>query len=51
MYITSASLGLTHVQRRQWPLPRAVSRRESTAPGLPAHLFTTGIMIKEAGDP
>lgn len=50
MYITSASHGLTHVQLQQWPLSGAVLRREATTPGLPAHLFTTGFAIEEAGD-
>jgi sugar lactone lactonase YvrE len=50
MYITSASYGLTDDQLRQWPLSGTVLRREAATPGLPAYLFTTGIMIKEAGD-
>jgi sugar lactone lactonase YvrE len=50
MYITSASLGLTEAQLRQWPLSGAVLRRRAAAPGTPASIFTTRFTIPGTGD-
>jgi sugar lactone lactonase YvrE len=39
MYITSASIDLTAVQRTRWPLSGAVLQRRAVIPGLSANLY------------